>query len=195
MSDQHPTFEELVDLVTGHQRRSAGLTAHLRDCEHCQKELQSIRQLIAMLQDTVNVEVPRAVLKKINGLLRQRSAPPPRQGAFLATLLFDSLRQTALAGVRSVADTTRQLLFDIDGCKLDLRIRTHLGRQQISGQFLGYSGPPPALRLQSDSDTVTATINELLVFDFPPVSDGHNKLLITFDNRGEVEINLETYTR
>lgn len=199
MPDEHPSFETLVDVVTGHQPRSTGLAAHLSNCEHCKQELRGIGRLIAMLQDTADVEVPRALLEKLNALMRQRSVQPPRQRWLPVTMLFDSLRQTAVAGVRSARDTTRQLIFDIGGCTLDLRIHTHFGRHQLSGQFLGYSGRSPELRLQSDSDIFKATINELLVFEFPPVSEGPYKLLITFDDQGEAVIsaviNLEMFAR
>lgn len=195
MSDEHPSFEALVDVVTGHQPYSADLATHLSACEHCQQELQSIRLLIAMLRDMADVEVPRALLEKLNALMRQRSAQPPRRRWLQAILLFDSLRQPVAAGVRSARSTTRQLVFDIDGCKLDLRIRTHLGRQHLSGQFLGYTGSPPEVRLQSDNDTLQATINELLVFEFPPVPERPHRLQIAFEDRGEVVINLEMYTQ
>lgn len=195
MSDEHPSFETLVDVVTGHQPRSVDLAAHLSACEHCQQEVQSIRLLIAILQDMADVEVPRALLEKLNSLMRQRSAQPPRRKRLPVILLFDSLRQTAPAGVRSARNTIRQFVFDIDGCKLDLRIRTHLDRYHLSGQFLGYTGSPPELRLQSHNDTFQATFNELLVFEFPPVPEGPYKLLITFEDRGEAVIDLEMDAR
>lgn len=75
--------------------------------------------------------------------LTTRLNTPQKDSRTLVEVLFDSFRQPALAGARSVVIGTRQMLFRADPYQIDIQIEPKPGgsRIVITGQMLDLSHP------------------------------------------------------
>lgn len=114
----------------------AKMQAHLESgCRECQ-ELRGAWSRLNEIASRMNIaEPPEAAVKSaktlaaIYGLKRKRNA---------VRLLFDSLLTPSLAGVRATATLARQLLYAVDGYRIDFRLEpeTNSDKVAIVGQVL-----------------------------------------------------------
>ena len=176
----HVSFTQVVDLVEGRlsPAAQAQAQAHTAGCARCAAQFTWLSRVIALMRTDTADDAPSQVVARTVDLFRKRRALDPvgvRQRR-LAALRFDSWR-TAPLGVRGGARPERQLLFNVEGFDVDVRI-SRLGEVwAVAGQVLGpdQSGQ---VTLHGASSTLQDELNELSEFKLSPVSPGTYTLIV-----------------
>ncbi|MEK6300689.1 MAG: carboxypeptidase-like regulatory domain-containing protein [Acidobacteriota bacterium] len=139
-----PTFERLIDFLDERLASSsaAAVVAHLdTGCSHCASDRAWYESLKRVAASDDSVEPPPWVLKRALKVFeepgRTRTTVASRAGRLIASLLFDSLSQPAVAEARSVGADGRQLLYRAGDYSIDLQV-TPAGqnRSNLAGQIL-----------------------------------------------------------
>ena len=137
-----PGFEQLLDYFDGRLDRdaAASVATHLAlGCGQCDGDRAWYRQLKVVAASDDSIEPPPWVLKRA---VRLFNAPRvwmnvgARAGRVVASLIFDSLREPTLAGVRSSGVEGRQLLYRADDYSIDVQVAASLSRAELTGQVL-----------------------------------------------------------
>ena len=138
-----PSFEHLMNYLDDQLNagEAARLTAHLsagcRPCAETRDWYERVRMIAASDE---SIEPPSWVFKRAVKIFETQKTRPgliERVGQRVASLVFDSLAQPAIAGVRSTETTNRQLLYRADDYSIDLQVAPadHL-RADLVGQVL-----------------------------------------------------------
>jgi hypothetical protein len=140
---KHFSTEEWVDFVnqviTTNQRDA--MQRHLATCGAC-KQTVALWQKVhdqALAEAAYQPDLNTVRLAKAVFASSSRAAAPQQKSTGNAIeLLFDSFRQPALAGARSVVIGTRQMLYRADPYQIDIQIEPKPGtnRLVITGQLL-----------------------------------------------------------
>src|SRR5688572_30697176 len=111
----HLSSEEALDLTEGKvtEAQTEFWTAHLRICAECNNQLNSWKQMRSILGATHLESAPEEVIR-IAEAIHSPSDKPSKVRQILASLLFDSFAQPALAGSRGTSGA-RQFLFNAEG--------------------------------------------------------------------------------
>jgi len=137
-----PGFEQLLDYFDGRLDRdaAASVATHLAlGCGQCDGDRAWYQQLKVVAASDDSIEPPPWVLKRA---VRLFNAPRvwmnvgARAGRVVASLIFDSLREPTLAGVRSSGVEGRQLLYRADDYSIDVQVAASLSRAELTGQVL-----------------------------------------------------------
>ena len=153
----HITAEELIDYTdgVGSETERSTIAAHLVNCRNCADLKQELQALITRLQEDASFEPPAALVNWAVNLFQPVSRPA-QSGLrkFIASLVFDTLDQPQLAGVRRVAVPPRQLLYRAGEVDIDVKIeameandRISLAGQVLSGEAKFFNNAP--VRLES----------------------------------------------
>lgn len=144
---KHFSTEEWIDfvnhVVTSGQQEA--MQKHLASgCKSC-KDTVSLWQKVsnsAAAEASYQPSTDAVRLAKAS-YLTTRLNTPQKDSRSLVEVLFDSFRQPALAGARSVVIGTRQMLFRADPYQIDIQIEPKPGgsRIVITGQMLDLSHP------------------------------------------------------
>jgi len=114
-------------------------------CKSCASVMNLWERLREMALRETAFEPPDRAVRTAKGKLALRRPPKLRSNrvASSATLLFDSLRQPQLAGVRSADSSIRQLLYEAEEFHVDLRIEPQedIRKVAVVGQVLNASNP------------------------------------------------------
>jgi hypothetical protein len=187
----HISFAQVVDLVEGRLSVAdqAQAQAHTAGCARCAAQFTWLARVIALMRADKGDDPPAQVVARAVDLFRMRGTLDPvgvRQRR-LAALHFDSWRTAPPLGVRGGARLDRQLLFNAEGCDVDVRIRRFGEVWAVAGQVLGpdQSGQ---VTLQGASSTLQGVLNEMSEFTLSPVSPGTYTLIVQLPSV-EVEIN------
>lgn len=144
---KHFSTEEWINfvnqLVVGGPQQT--MRKHLAaGCKNC-RETVSLWQKVSKsaAAEASYQPAPDAVRLAKAAYLATRLSTPREKSKRLVEVLFDSFRQPALAGARSVVIGTRQMLFRADPYQVDIQIEPKPGggRILITGQMLDLSHP------------------------------------------------------
>ena len=118
--------------------------AHLdAGCEECSSEMAVWKQFTGIAKSLRSCAPPDGTVRQILAEFAFQQAK--RENRVIAPMLvFDTLGQGALAGVRAGALATRQMLFESDEVSVDLRVeRRHTSKKiSVIGQVLEKKGVP-----------------------------------------------------
>ncbi|MGC1620321.1 MAG: hypothetical protein WA765_17660 [Candidatus Acidiferrum sp.] len=144
---KHFSTEEWIDFVNHvvTRGRQEAMQKHLATgCKSC-KETVSLWQKVSKSATAEASYQPSADAVRLAkaSYLTTRLNTPQKDSRTLVEVLFDSFRQPALAGARSVVIGTRQMLFRADPYQIDIQIEPKPGgsRIVITGQMLDLSHP------------------------------------------------------
>jgi len=144
---KHYSTEEWIDFVNhvATSARQVAMQKHLvTGCKSC-KETASLWQKISKLAAAEAIYQPPADVLRVAKAVFATSglAPSKQESRGLIEILFDSFRQPAIAGARSVVIGTRQMLYRADPYQIDLQIEPKPGANRIvlTGQLLDLSHP------------------------------------------------------
>ncbi len=136
---EHFDAESWVDFVrgVGDSTTSDQISAHLSTgCAVCQASLETWMQ-VRLVADremgyAVSDDVVRAV--KVEFAAQGRTEP---QNCVTGRLVFDSLMQPMVAGIRAGALAARQTVYEVDGLTIDLRVdaQPHTRKISVIGQI------------------------------------------------------------
>ena len=176
----HISFTELADFADEQLPASAETLEHLATCSRCSKELQTLRQTVALMRSDNTEDAPAELLRYTKNLLRAQgiTRKPSLVGRVLALLTFDSLTMAPGFGLRSGAGVGRQLIYSSDMADIDLRVSPQSGEWEIAGQILGSSHSEGEVNLESDDFSASAKLNDLSEFAFQSVPRGTYKMFV-----------------
>jgi len=144
---KHYSTEEWIDFVNhvATSARQVAMQKHLATgCKSC-KETVSLWQKISKSANAEAIyQPPSDVLRVAKAAFATSGlAPSKKEPGGLIEVLFDSFRQPAIAGARSVVIGTRQMLYRADPYQIDIQIEPKPGgnRIVITGQLLDLSHP------------------------------------------------------
>lgn len=138
-----PGFEQLIDYCDGILMNSDAerVAAHLATgCQKCASDRRWYERVRNLAARDVAVEPPPWVLKRALKLFEREPAPHDSVdllGRLVASLMFDSLLQPVVAGVRSAEISDRQLLYRAGPFSIDLQIAfSDQSTAELNGQVL-----------------------------------------------------------
>lgn len=178
---RHLEVEEAVDIATGVASATlrARITRHLATgCARCQETLDWAGQVARTARESLEIDVPDAVVRQAVAAFatHRPAARPSFARRLLATLVFDSAMEPALAGVRSGKGTTRQMMYRAGEFLVDLRVDFDRGQRlaslvgQVAAQGIDTRSPGVSFgsaQLTSRNTVVAESgINEFGEFQF-----------------------------
>jgi hypothetical protein len=157
-------------------------TSHLEDCTDCHEQLNFWREMLVNLNRSHLESAPEPLIRNAHAIFQAGRARLPKlreMRQVLASLIFDSFTQPALAGARgtSSAGSARQLVLRAEEFDIHLRIWGSAEQRRITGQVLprGESSfvGGANLHLMRDGERCgSASVDNFGEFEFPFVPEG-----------------------
>jgi hypothetical protein len=138
----HLTADEALDLIEGQARESQVTfwTSHMVACDDCREQLKAWKQLHTSLTGSQLESAPQNLIHAAEALFEVKpQATRPTLRAIIASIVFDSLSQPALAGARGSA-STRQIVLRAEEYDIHLRIWGESQKRRMTGQLLARGG-------------------------------------------------------
>ena len=184
---RHVSAENLMEYMDGRAASEAvvGVESRLARCSSCGELKLELEQFLSRIQADSAFEPPAELVQWSVGLFQPLQQPKEtvvgRVRKIIASLVYDTLDQPMLAGVRSVGLPPRQLVFRAGDVDVDVKIESMEANDRISlvGQVLSgtdrfFDNRP--VRLESQGmvryKTVTNNVGEF-VFDEVPKDTYH----------------------
>src|SRR5690349_14512712 len=123
-----PSFKNLIAYADGETTESISedFSAHLATgCAICAADSLWYESIKAIAAGDDTTDAPQWVLKRAVKLFETQTTSGKIAASFghlVASLIFDSLARPALAGVRAIAATDRQLLYQADHYSIDIQL-------------------------------------------------------------------------
>ena len=143
-----PSFERIIDYLDNRltEAEASRVAAHLGgDCAVCGESRDWYQRVRSVASSDDTAAPPPWVLKRAVRIFESQGDRPglaARIGQAVASLVFDSFRSPALAGVRSTETANRQLLYRAGDYSIDLQIApSEHTRADLIGQVLKESEP------------------------------------------------------
>jgi hypothetical protein len=186
-------------LVRGQEH--SDMTRHLAECNRCRLTHTLLATVAVRMQADMQYQVPADAVRNARALF-SASARPVRSvlQKLAGKLVFESLAQPQLAGVRSAAVRgTRHALYEAGEYSVDVRVESEQGsgRMNMVGQLAVRSQAPNTLdqvpvRLMSGRQLVAEAVsNQFGEFQLNYEPKRQLKLHIPLQNRGErIELQL-----
>ena len=181
-----PGFEQLVDYLDGRLEQEAfeSVAGHLEHgCRRCDEYRVWYQQVKLIGCGDDSIEPPPWVLKRALRLFnvpKAKRSIGPQLVEVVASLVFDSLRRPAVAGVRSGGLEGRQLLYRAADYSIDVQVagsdqmRADLTGQILrEGELMFESVSGLQLELMRDGGTILSTVtNDRGEFTMPSIEFG-----------------------
>lgn len=143
---RHVNAEKLMEYMDGQLTDDARamVDSHVSHCPVCEQAKQELHQFVIWLQSDSSNEPPAETLQWGVSLFQPMLQPAESGGKIrkiVASLVFDTFEEPALAGVRRVGAPPRQLLFRAGDVDVDVKIESMETNDRISlvGQVLSNS--------------------------------------------------------
>ena len=154
---------------------------HIATCQSCNDQLQAWRRIRALLKRENLESVPASITASAHTIF-EPSTPRRPLRELLASVVFDSFAQPALAGARG-ALSTRQLLLSAEEIDVHLRVWAQGAERRIAGQVLSRSKTTDIggtrLHLLSEGKRISSVeADKFGEFEFEEVTDGPLELEI-----------------
>src|SRR6186997_782558 len=141
---RHVNAEKLMVYRDGHstEESKAMIDSHLAHCTECSQMNQELQEFVIWLESDSSFEPPADVLQwgmsLFQPLLQTKESVGGKVRRIVASLVFDTFDEPALAGVRRVGAPPRQLLFRAGDVDVDVKIESMEANDRISlvGQVL-----------------------------------------------------------
>ena len=176
-TSSHISLEILADIaedrVTG-AALEAALT-HISTCSECDNTLRGLRQLIRTMKSDRGADAPRDVVLSSINIFSPRQSPLRR---VVAILTFDSRNTSPAYGMRSIHNTSRQMLYSAQETDLDLRITIQNDECIVAGQIMRDGCTGGVVEISGATGSAEARLNELCEFTLPEVPVGNYSLTV-----------------
>ena len=185
----HLNSETALDFVEGRlvQEQQTFWKLHLENCGDCARDAGQWRQIEvnlkrSHLKSASNEDLQRAV--QVFPIQSERSST---LRSILASIIFDSHLQPAMAGARGSASAARQVVMRAEDFDIHVKIWGERDRKQMLGQLLARSGEDfsHAARfhlLRNGERLETTATDEMGEFHFAHVPEGDLSLQIDLPN-------------
>jgi hypothetical protein len=180
----HLNSEEALDLIE--QRVSEGQAsfwaAHFEICPGCSKQFNEWKEMHSLMKRSHLEDAPQAALERAEAIYRPTVSEKRSLRELIASVVFDSFSQPALAGARG-GSGSRQFLLSADQFDIHVRISGTFPERRLAGQILCRSvrpleGPVKLHLLQGNQRLETAVTDEFGEFHFAEVPAGPLSLQI-----------------
>lgn len=176
--NKHFATEDWADFVNGQlsTEKSQAMQNHLNTgCPRCSKNAALWQSVSKAAQRESNYEPPASVVRHVrNAFSLMTEQKRPKRNFEIPRLVFDSLWQPALVGVRSAGSTPRQVLYRAGEIAIEMRLEPEVNseRVNVAGQV-------------SNSDLEGEGIANVVVV----ISNGEQRIAETSTNRfGEFQL-------
>lgn len=199
---RHYSEEQWVDFARNAIEGSVKdrMQSHLdTGCAKCSQELAMWQHLHQVAQRTSNDQPSEGSLRIVKSAFASQW-PAKQRGpqAAIVELLFDSMRTPALAGVRSSAGRSRQLLYGTATYRIDVRIEPQIDSEKVVliGQILNSADPKerladvPVSLWKGRKMLAVSTTNHQGEFQIECEMDSSFRLMITLPGQREVSLPL-----
>jgi hypothetical protein len=176
----HLTVDETLDLIEGRARESqiTFWTTHAETCGDCQEQLKSWKQLHFSLKNRILKSAPEGLVRTAEAIFEVPATRKwiPALREVLASVVFDSFAQPALAGARGSA-SARQIVLRAEEFDIHVRISGESERRHMTGQVLARGEVSfvrgAMLHLVRDGKRFESTsVDQLGEFEFQGFPDG-----------------------
>jgi len=186
--EMHLDPESALDFVEGRLQkdREAFWKQHVETCTDCAEDLRLWQELAVNLKRSHLVSASQGDLDKVIQIFPTKAAEPARLRSILATTVFDSFLQPALAGARG-SSTARQLVMRAEEFDIHVKIWGDQDRRQLLGQVLPRNGKDfvrsARFHLLRNGDRIESTATDQTgEFHFTDVPEGDLSLQIDLPN-------------
>lgn len=183
----HLTAEEALDLIEKRatEEQVRFWNQHFATCSSCTDQLQDWQRIHSLLKRE-NLESAPEALTALARTIFEPAVPRPSLREVIASVVFDSLSQPALAGARGAA-SARQLLLSAEDIDVHIRVSTRGAARRIAGQILSRDKSTDVAGtrlhlLQGGMRIGTAAADKFGEFEFEEVTDGPLDLEIEIPN-------------
>ncbi len=169
-------------------------------CIECKQALTTWSSFVLSAKQEKQYTPPADVVRRLQQEFTLQNArdEQPSKLELIASLVFDSLTQPAVAGVRSSGGVgARQLMYEVGGITIDLRLEGHppSSRMSLIGQVLEKDGPRglpiPVLVFNERGNAVLETqTSDFGEFQFEFDAKEPLRLSIELDSRRNVQLPL-----
>jgi hypothetical protein len=149
---RHYSSEQWIDFARDvvREREKIEMQRHLKSgCKECWKELGMWQRLHKFALREPAYTPSEGAVRIMNAAFASGPVQRSRRNAKeeVASLLFDSFRSPLLAGVRSTASTSQQLLYGAGNYRIDVRIEPQMDSEKVVliGQVLNSADPDELL--------------------------------------------------
>jgi hypothetical protein len=186
----HLSSETALDFIGGRMAKDeeSFWQRHLETCNQCTEDVGLWRQLETDLKRSHLKSISYEVLNKVTGFFPyRRDESHSSLRSVIATLIFDSFRQPALAGARGSAASARQLVMRAEEFDIHIKVWGDPDSRQILGQLLPRNGQNflrvARFHLLRNGERVESTaVDEIGEFHFTDVPEGDLSLQIDLPN-------------
>jgi hypothetical protein len=191
---KHYTTEEWIDFVNQltTTSRKTEMEAHLKaGCQGCERAVSRWMRVQRAAASEASYQPPGEVVRIAKAAFSALGLARERRTITGIEILFDSFREPAFAGVRSVGGGARRLLYRADPFRIDLQIEAKLGGNNIvvTGQVLDLRHPEtvvrevPVIVSNQRGRTVEAKTNEFGEFHQEIENSGALELVFRADDK------------
>lgn len=186
----HVSPEIALDLVEGRLNADQALfwKKHLEICPECTQEVGWWRQLeIDLERSHLNSASDQDLQKAIRIYPQRPDGGGSRIRSIMASVVFDTFLQPAVAGSRGSPTSPRQVVMRAEEFDIHIKIWGELERRQMLGQLLPRSGHDfvrfARFHLLKNGERLeSTTIDEMGEFHFTDVPEGDLSLQIDLPN-------------
>jgi hypothetical protein len=186
----HLSSEIALDFIDGRldTEQSRFWKKHLEICSECAEEVGRWKQLGTDLARSHLESAPDQELQKALHIYPQKpDGGGSRVRSVLASLVFDSFMQPALAGARGTSAAARQLVMRAEEFDIHVKIWGDDDHRQMLGQLLPRTGEDfvhtARFHLLRNGERIeSTTVDEMGEFHFSDVPDGNLSLQIDLPN-------------
>jgi len=175
----HISLETLVDIVEGRATSTAldGAVAHITTCSDCVDTLRRLQQVILTMKSDTAADAPRDLLQSAIDIFFPERQPPALRH-IIAVLTFDSRHASPAFGIRSLRNTSRQLLYSAQETDVDLRITVQNDECIVAGQVIRDGCVSGQVEISGAAGSASASLNEVCEFTFPAIPLGNYSLKV-----------------
>jgi hypothetical protein len=199
---KHLTTEEGIDLVNQvlSPSQKLALERHLEcGCERCMKTMSRWHRIRRMAAAEASHQPPNEAVRIAKVSFAGSPWARVRKASGVIEVLFDSLLQPALEGVRSVGAGTRRMLYRADPFQVDLQIEAQGGGGSVvvTGQLLDLRDPEvvgshvPLMLSNLRGRVIRATTNEY--GEFREEIEGTGDLELVFHGANDKPITISLH--
>jgi hypothetical protein len=186
----HLNSEIALDLIEGRLGGNQEIfwRQHLAACAVCSREISEWQELEGNLKRSHLKSASDAVLKNVIRLFPDRPHDwQSRVRSVVASIIFDSFVEPALAGARGTTAAARQLIMRAEEFDIHIKVWGEAEHRQMLGQLLprngtGFIQTAKFHLLQNGERLETASVDPTGEFHFTDVPDGELSLQIDLPN-------------
>jgi hypothetical protein len=173
----HLSAEEALDLIEQRvtEVQAAFWTAHFQACSSCGQQFEAWKQMHSLMKRSHLEDAPESEIRRAEAIFQPSTTVRKGLREIVASMVFDSFAQPALAGARGAAGA-RQYLLRAEQFDIHVRLTGASPERRLTGQILARGSTfegPVELRLLCAGERVEATEADASgEFQFMEVPDG-----------------------